>query len=222
MPFQHSLFLLQALRALNSALGDTPTSSDLPTHGQLTGASGPTGGSEGALLRALQMLSSADVGGDASASSGAQLADWPSLQPTATSSLAPARLPSSVTSTVECETQTDLTGSVLASLLQSPFPPAQGLPDDAASTLTEPNTSITAGPIVPAATHSFQIHATASSNLTSTPAGAAFTLRNLPIASDGGVMDAPHQGAVHGGRIGSSGGMLAYLEAADPTTATAM
>lgn len=172
------------------------------------------------------MLSSTDVGGEtslhASASSGVQLADWPSPQPTAASSLAPARLPSPPTTTANNETQTDLTGPVLASLLQSHSPGIHGLPDDAGSTYTEPNTSITAGPTVPAAVHSLQVPASAPSTLTSTPAGAAFTLRNLPIASDGGLMDAPHQGAVQGGRIGSSGGMLAYLEAADPTTATAM
>ncbi|GLI71593.1 hypothetical protein VaNZ11_016854 [Volvox africanus] len=51
---------------------------------------------------------------------------------------------------------------------------------------------------------------------------AVFPTRNLPIASEGGIMAMPNQEAVTAGRVGSAGGMLAYLEAADPTTATAL
>ncbi|GIL66842.1 hypothetical protein Vafri_20233 [Volvox africanus] len=51
---------------------------------------------------------------------------------------------------------------------------------------------------------------------------AVFPMRNLPIASEGGIMAMPNQEAVTAGRVGSAGGMLAYLEAADPTTATAL
>ncbi|GLC49800.1 hypothetical protein PLESTB_000310000 [Pleodorina starrii] len=88
-------------------------------------------------------------------------------------------------------------------------------------------TSVTVAPAIApggfgtAAASSAPVHAP-KGRLTMENAAAAFPLRNLPIASEGGIMDAPNQEAVTAGRLGSAGGMLAYLEAADPTTATAL
>ncbi|GFR45935.1 hypothetical protein Agub_g7397 [Astrephomene gubernaculifera] len=117
--------------------------------------------------------------------------------------------------TSDCEVQTDLT----AVDFTAPNPQ----PDLEASSNASADSSITAAPAIPTASHlAAEPSVRMPSPPTSTQIGTAFALRNLPIASDGGIMDAPHQEAVVAGRVGSSGGMLAYLEAADPTTATAL
>ncbi|KAG2493517.1 hypothetical protein HYH03_008331 [Edaphochlamys debaryana] len=95
---------------------------------------------------------------------------------------------------------------------------------DASVSATGTGTSITVSPRIEPATAPSP---TASPSVRvpsphpTTQIGAAIALRNLPIASDGGLMEGPHH-SVTAGRVASSGGMLAFLEAADPTTATAL
>ncbi|EFJ48048.1 hypothetical protein VOLCADRAFT_91219 [Volvox carteri f. nagariensis] len=82
-------------------------------------------------------------------------------------------------------------------------------------------TSVTVGPAIVSAGATIT-HLKQPNHQKSEDTSADFPLRNLPIASEGGIMAAPNQEAVTAGRVGSAGGMLAYLEAADPTTATAL
>lgn len=70
---------------------------------------------------------------------------------------------------------------------------------------------VTVPPVVP------QVMAEAQEATTAAPA-----VRSLPIASEGGDLPLPHGHAALAGRMTSAGGMLGYLEAADPCTATAM
>ncbi|KXZ52401.1 hypothetical protein GPECTOR_9g445 [Gonium pectorale] len=242
----------RALRVLDTALTDAPTSVSvtLPDLAHVAGARSPTQSGSASLTGALLALASGETDYapidfilSASASESGLLvgADTLAARPAAIeggaarANIAALDLASSISAQTAQPAGVD-SPRLFQSAPGAPplYPPSpRSIAGESAAA-----TSVTAGSAiapVTAATPAAPLHpavlpspgleplpARAPSPPTSTQIGAAIALRNLPIASDGGLMDAPHQDAVMAGRVGSSGGMLAFLEAADPTTATAL